>query len=171
VDRALLPPDAEFKGDDSVVVQDLVLATDKVLFLRESYYSPAPRRTFRAPQRRQPLTAVAAARAPDGDGEPAALRALWEPALPGLGPQQRQRVLEAGARAASRAPTEIPVGETLVCDAAPQFRKVRAHGALCWGHAGRHYPQLRPGLACPQELVARCRHRYCVAHLRGFRPV
>ncbi len=49
VDPAVLPPDAEFKGYDSVVIQDLVLATDNVLFLKEIYYSPQQRRTFRAP--------------------------------------------------------------------------------------------------------------------------
>ncbi len=48
VDPALLPPDAQFKGYEPVVVQDLVVRTDNVLFLKEVYYSPAQQRSFRA---------------------------------------------------------------------------------------------------------------------------
>ncbi len=303
VDPAVLPPDAEFKGYDSVVIQDLVLRTDNVLFLKEIYYSPAQRRTFRAPlpagyrgqfgpgirtlalvlsygcqvsekqihtlftdagmaistgqvsafliadheplhteardiliaglksspwqhlddtptrvngenhacftlcnplytayqtrpskarltvlavlqgggppryrldptawayleevgvaqKLRQQLLVVAAARAPDAEWDEAAFLALLATAVPQLGPQQRQRVLEAGALAAYRAQTAIPVVETLVCDDAPQFRKVTAHVALCWVHDGRHYTKLLPCLACHQEWIARFRQRY-----------
>src|SRR5689334_14391976 len=35
VDRAILPPDAEFKGYEDVVVQDLIICTDNVLFHKE----------------------------------------------------------------------------------------------------------------------------------------
>jgi len=35
VDQANLPPDAEFKGDDDVVVQDIILRTDNVKFRKE----------------------------------------------------------------------------------------------------------------------------------------
>lgn len=35
VDPALLPPDAEFKGHEPVVVQDVVFRTDNVLFQQE----------------------------------------------------------------------------------------------------------------------------------------
>ena len=48
VDPARLPPDAQFKGYDPVVVQDLVLRTDNVLFLKAVYYSPAQQQSFRA---------------------------------------------------------------------------------------------------------------------------
>ena len=39
VDKGLLPEDAEFKGYDDVVVQDIKLGTDNVLFHKEKYYS------------------------------------------------------------------------------------------------------------------------------------
>jgi hypothetical protein len=39
VDRTTLPPDAEFKGYDNVIVQDLVLQTDTVRFRKETFYA------------------------------------------------------------------------------------------------------------------------------------
>lgn len=48
VDPAALPPDAVFKGYETVVVQDLVLRTDTVAFEQEVWYSPAERRSYRA---------------------------------------------------------------------------------------------------------------------------
>ena len=46
VDPASLPPDAEFKGFDEVVVQDVVVRTDNVLFRKEKFYSPAHGRSY-----------------------------------------------------------------------------------------------------------------------------
>ena len=40
VDKAQLPADAEFKGYEDCIVQDVVLRTDNVLFHKEKYYSP-----------------------------------------------------------------------------------------------------------------------------------
>src|SRR4051794_22987501 len=48
VDPSTLPPDAVFKGYETVVVQDLVLRTDTVAFEQEVWYSPAERRSYRA---------------------------------------------------------------------------------------------------------------------------
>ena len=44
VDPAVLPPDAEFKGYEEVVVQDVVVHTDNVLFRKEKFYSPSQRK-------------------------------------------------------------------------------------------------------------------------------
>jgi hypothetical protein len=49
VDPAVLPPDAEFKGHEPVVVQDVVFRTDNVLFHKEKWYSPAAGKTYLAP--------------------------------------------------------------------------------------------------------------------------
>jgi hypothetical protein len=48
VDKAQLPADAEFKGYEDSIVQDVVLRTDNVLFHKEKYYSPSERRTYLA---------------------------------------------------------------------------------------------------------------------------
>ena len=48
VDRALLPSDAEFKGYEEQVVQDLALRSDNVLFRKEKWYSPAERKSYLA---------------------------------------------------------------------------------------------------------------------------
>jgi len=39
LDRATLPPDAEFKGFEDVVVQELHIRTDNVRFRKEKYYA------------------------------------------------------------------------------------------------------------------------------------
>jgi hypothetical protein len=49
VDRAILPPDAQFKGTVAVIVQDLVLRTDNIRFLKEKWYAPSTRRTYLGP--------------------------------------------------------------------------------------------------------------------------
>lgn len=41
-----LPEDAEFKGYEVVVVQDLVVKTDNIRFLKEKWYSPGKQRTY-----------------------------------------------------------------------------------------------------------------------------
>lgn len=109
---------------------------------------------------RRRVAALAAARAPTLEWEDAAFRALIESELQPLGPQQRQRVLEAGALAAYRAQTEIPVVATLLCDAAPQFRGVTDEVAVCWVPDGRHYTKLAPYLPQHRELVAEFRKSY-----------
>ncbi len=49
VDRATLPPDAEDKGYEAVVVQELRIDTENVRFLRKKYYSAARGKTYLAP--------------------------------------------------------------------------------------------------------------------------
>ena len=49
VDRATVPADAEDKGYEAVVVQELRIATDNVRFLRKKYYSATTGKTYLAP--------------------------------------------------------------------------------------------------------------------------
>lgn len=49
VDPASLPADAEFKGHEDVVVQDVRFETDNILFHKEKYYSPSAGQTYLAP--------------------------------------------------------------------------------------------------------------------------
>jgi hypothetical protein len=109
---------------------------------------------------RRTLAARAAARAPTVEWEEAAFRRLVDSELGPIGPQQRQRVLEAAALAAYRAQAAIPVVETLVCDDAPQFGGVTEAVSLCWVHDGRHYTKLAPYLPQHQELLAAFRKSY-----------
>ncbi len=44
----LLPIDAEFKGDEELIIQDITLGTDNVLFLKQKYYSPSKQKTPKA---------------------------------------------------------------------------------------------------------------------------
>lgn len=46
VDAAQLPDDAEFKGYEDKVVQDLIIKTDNVKFRREIYYSASLKKTY-----------------------------------------------------------------------------------------------------------------------------
>jgi len=48
VDQSILPADAEFKGYEEVVVQDIELKTDNVLFRKEKYYSASTHQTYLA---------------------------------------------------------------------------------------------------------------------------
>ena len=49
VDRAKLPPDAQDKGYEAVVVQEVRIVTDNVRFLRKKYYSASMGKTYLAP--------------------------------------------------------------------------------------------------------------------------
>lgn len=49
LDRTSLPPDAQFKGYEDVVVQELRVSTDKVKFRKEKYYAPSTGQTYLAP--------------------------------------------------------------------------------------------------------------------------
>ena len=48
VDPSVLPEDAEFKGHEDVVVQDILLCTDNVLFHKQKYYAPSTHQTYLA---------------------------------------------------------------------------------------------------------------------------
>src|ERR1019366_259203 len=49
LDRASLPPDAQLKGYEDVVVQELRSGTDNVKFRKEKYYAPSTGQTYLAP--------------------------------------------------------------------------------------------------------------------------
>jgi FtsZ-binding cell division protein ZapB len=49
LDQSHLPADAEFKGYEAVVVQDIQVKTDNVRFLKEKYYSASERQIYLAP--------------------------------------------------------------------------------------------------------------------------
>lgn len=48
VDQSLLPADAEFKGYEAVIVQDIRIHSDTVRFLKESYYSASEQKSYLA---------------------------------------------------------------------------------------------------------------------------
>lgn len=47
--EAELPFDSEFKGYEEVIVQDILLKTDNVLFRKQKYYSPSEKKTYLSP--------------------------------------------------------------------------------------------------------------------------
>jgi hypothetical protein len=85
---------------------------------------------------------------------------LLDDRLSGLGPQQRNRVLDAAAVAAYHAQTEFPVVRLVICDDAPQFKLVTEELALCWIHDGRHYKKLTPHVAYHRQLLDAFLKRY-----------
>jgi len=48
VARDQLPADAQFKGYEAVVIQDIQLRTDNIRFLKEKFYSPSQQQTYLA---------------------------------------------------------------------------------------------------------------------------
>ncbi len=48
VDRSILPEDAEFKGYETVVVQDIVISTKNTAYKKEIFYSPSQNKTYMA---------------------------------------------------------------------------------------------------------------------------
>jgi hypothetical protein len=48
VERSQLPTDAQFKGYESVVIQDIQLKTDNVRFLKEKFYSSSQQKSYLA---------------------------------------------------------------------------------------------------------------------------
>ena len=46
VNKSELPTDAEFKGYETIVVQEILITTDNVEYQREKYYSPSEGKTY-----------------------------------------------------------------------------------------------------------------------------
>jgi hypothetical protein len=49
LDPAILPKDAQFKDYEEVVVQDVIIRTDNVLFRKQKWYAPSTGQTYLAP--------------------------------------------------------------------------------------------------------------------------
>ncbi len=49
VDKSQLPADAEFKGYEEVVVQDIRITPNNTCFIKEKYYSPSAEKSYLAP--------------------------------------------------------------------------------------------------------------------------
>ena len=80
--------------------------------------------------------------------------------LPPVGEQHRRAILEAAAVAAYHRQQEFPLLDLLICDDAPQFKRLTDELALCWVHDGRHYKKLNPLVAHHRHLVADFLTRY-----------
>lgn len=76
------------------------------------------------------------------------------------GPQQRTRILDAGAIAAYHEQTDYPVIPRLLSDDAPQFKLLTKEQALCWVHDGRHYKKLKPVVPQFREKLEEFRGQY-----------
>ena len=113
-----------------------------------------------AAARRRRLAALLASAAEDQEWGEKAFAAWLDSHVPGLGPQQRQQVLDATAIAAYHAQTEWPVMAILGSDDAPEFNYLATIHGLCWVHDGRHYTKLTPFLPHHQESLTAFRKEY-----------
>jgi hypothetical protein len=86
--------------------------------------------------------------------------ALLAEHVPHLGQQHRRAILEAAAVAAYHSQQEFPLIDLLLCDDAPQFKRLTDELALCWVHDGRHYKKLNPLVAHHRHLLADFLTRY-----------
>ncbi len=76
------------------------------------------------------------------------------------GKNNKKRIMEAGAIAAYRQQTDIPLVDILLSDDAPQFKKLTEAQALCWIHDGRHYNRLNPIVQLNVEILNTFKTRY-----------
>lgn len=113
-----------------------------------------------AASRRRQLAALAASQAEAQEWDEKEFGIWLDQHVPGLGPQQRQQVLDATAIAAYHAQTEWPVIGILGSDDAPEFNYLAVIHWLCWVHDGRHYTKLTPFLPHHQETLTAFRKEY-----------
>lgn len=78
--------------------------------------------------------------------------AWLEQHVPGLGPRQRQQVLDAAAIAAYHASPAGNMLDILLTDDAREYLFLVLLHALCWVHEGRHYKKLEP-VTPPQQAA------------------
>ena len=96
----------------------------------------------------------------DQDWTETAFTALLTEHVPELGAQQRRSILEAAAVAAYHHQQAFPLIDLLLCDDAPQFKRLTEELALCWVHDGRHYKKLNPVVALHRQQAADFLTRY-----------
>jgi regulator of replication initiation timing len=73
--------------------------------------------------------------------------------LGSLNPQNRTRIQEASAIAFYHQQATMPIIQALLCDDAPQFKRLTEALGLCWVHEGRHYKKLTPIIATHQKAL------------------
>jgi regulator of replication initiation timing len=86
--------------------------------------------------------------------------ALLDEHLADLNDQHRRLILEAAAITAYHMQQEIPVVKLLLCDDAPQFKRITDALALCWVHDARYYKKLTPAVAHHRRLLETFMDRY-----------
>ena len=96
----------------------------------------------------------------DQDLDQKALTVLLAERLPELGETHRRHILEAAAVAAYHTQQEFPIIDLLICDDAPQFKRLTEELALCWVHDGRHYKKLSPVVALHRQALDDFLDRY-----------
>jgi len=74
--------------------------------------------------------------------------------------QHRRLILEAAAITAYQMQQEIAVVKLLLCDDAPQFKRITKDWALCWVHDARYYKKLTPAVAHHRRLLETFMGRY-----------
>lgn len=77
----------------------------------------------------------------------------WLQRLSSLNPQARTRIQEAAAIAFYHQQSTMPIIQALLCDDAPQFKRLTQALGLCWVHEGRHYKKLSPLIATHQKAL------------------
>jgi len=85
---------------------------------------------------------------------------LLDEHLAGVNAQHRRLVLEAAAITAYQTQQELPVVRLLICDDAPQFKRVTDELALCWVHDARYYNKLAPAVDYHRRLLTEFMERY-----------
>ena len=85
---------------------------------------------------------------------------LLDEHLADINDQHRRRILEAAAITAYHTQHEMPIVRLLICDDAPQFKRITEELALCWVHDARYYNKLSPSVAYHRRLLDEFVERY-----------
>ena len=128
VDPTTLPSDAQFKGTVPVIMQDLVLRTDNIRFLKEKWYAPSTRQTYLGP-----LLA-----GHDGAFGPSLKSLAW--LLTNIGHMSQPKLLKV-VRAAS---THIPSGHLVLQRDVPKRVQTTVRPAPAGQAAGLRDQSVRP---------------------------